>query len=47
MKFGRRSFNLDVDERAACMEALFTGSPFEEGGQPESVTNITPALSGT
>ena len=40
MKFGRRSFNLDVDERAACMEALFTGSPFEEAGQPESVTNI-------
>ena len=40
MKFGRRSFNLDVDERAACMEALFTGSPFEEAGQPESVVNI-------
>ena len=40
MKFGRRSFNLDVDERAACMEALFTGSPFEEAGQPESVANI-------
>ena len=40
MKFGRRSFNLDVDERAACMEALFTGSQFEEAGQPESVVNI-------
>ena len=40
MKFGRRSFNLDVDERAACMEALFTGSSFEEAGQPESVANI-------
>ena len=40
MRFGRRSFNLDVDERAACMEALFTGSPFEEAGQPESVVNI-------
>ena len=40
MKFGRRSFNLDVDERAACMEALFTGSSFEESDQPESVTNI-------
>ena len=40
MKFGRRSFNLEVDERAACMEALFTGNPFEEAGQPESVANI-------
>ena len=40
MRFGRRSFNLAVDERAACMEALFTGSPFEEAGQPESVVNI-------
>ena len=40
MKFGRRSFNLDVDERAPCMEALFTGSPFDEAGQPESVANI-------
>lgn len=39
-KFGRRSFNLDVEERTACMEALFTGKPFDENGQPESVVNI-------
>ena len=39
-RFGRRSFNIDVDERAPCMEALFTDSVFEEAGQPESVTNI-------
>lgn len=39
-KFGKRSFNLDVPERADCMEALFTGQPFEENGQPESVRNI-------
>jgi len=39
-KFGKRSFNLDVPERAACMEALFTGHPFEENGHPESVRNI-------
>lgn len=39
-KMGRRSFNLDVPERSACMEALFTGEPFEENGQPESVINI-------
>lgn len=39
-KVGRRSFNLDVPERTACMEALFTEEPFEENGQPESVINI-------
>ncbi len=39
-KFGKRSFNLDVPERTACMEALFTGSPFDENGQSESVINI-------
>jgi hypothetical protein len=39
-KFGRRSFNLDIEERTACMEALFTGKPFDENGQPESVVNI-------
>ena len=39
-KFGRRSFNLDVPERTACMEALFTGKIFDENGQPESVVNI-------
>ena len=39
-KFGKRSFNLDVPERAACMEALFTGQPFDENGHPESVRNI-------
>jgi hypothetical protein len=39
-RFGRRSFNLDVEERNACMEALFTGQTFDENGQPESVVNI-------
>lgn len=39
-KFGKRSFNLDVSERTACMEALFMGEPFDENGQPESVANI-------
>lgn len=39
-KVGKRSFNLEVDERTDCMDALFTGQPFEENGQPESVTNI-------
>jgi hypothetical protein len=39
-KFGKRSFNLDIAERTNCMEALFTGEPFDEAGQPESVANI-------
>ncbi len=39
-RFGRRSFNLDVEERAACMDALFTGAVFDENGQPESVANV-------
>lgn len=39
-KFGKRSFNLDVPERTACMEALFLGEAFDDTGQPESVVNI-------
>lgn len=35
-----RSFNLDVQERTACMEALFTGEKYNEKDQPESVVNI-------
>ena len=27
-KFGKRSFNLDIPERAACMEALYKGEEF-------------------
>jgi len=40
-KFGKRSFNLDVEERAACMEALFNGDAFDDNDQPESVANIS------
>lgn len=39
-KFGKKSFNLDVSERTACMEALYAGLPFEENGKSESVNNI-------
>ena len=39
-KYGRRSFNLEVPERTACMDALFTDEPFAEHEQPESVVNI-------
>lgn len=39
-KYGKRSFNLDVPERASCMEALYTGHRFDDTEQPESVRNI-------
>ena len=40
-KYGKRSFNLDIRERSACMEALLCETRFDETGQPESVINIT------
>lgn len=39
-KFGKKSFNLNVPERAACMEALFEQHSFDANDQPESVQNI-------
>ncbi|TVP79463.1 MAG: DUF262 domain-containing protein [Puniceicoccaceae bacterium] len=39
-KFGKRSFNLDVPDRTPCMEALYTGEPFDPNDQSESVGNI-------
>ncbi len=39
-RYGKRSFNLDIPERTACMEALYAGEPFDENEQPESVANI-------
>ena len=38
--FGDRDFNLAVDERAACMEALFEGTPYDPADQSESVRNL-------
>lgn len=40
-RYGRRSFNLDVSDRNACMEALFTNGPFDAADQNPSVQNIT------
>lgn len=40
VKFGKKSFNLDVPERQAVMEALFNGTEFDPSGQSESVRNI-------
>ena len=39
-KYGTRSFNINVKERTACMEALFKNNNFNETGQPESVVNL-------
>ena len=39
-KFGKRSFNLDIPERTACMEALYTGRELVAQDLPESLANI-------
>jgi hypothetical protein len=39
-RFGTRSFNLDIPERASCMEALYRGEEFAASETSESVTNI-------
>jgi hypothetical protein len=39
-KYGRRSFNLDVPERADCMDALYRQEEYVEPNPPESVANI-------
>ncbi|MGB8378770.1 MAG: DUF262 domain-containing protein, partial [Rhodanobacteraceae bacterium] len=39
-KFGKRSFNLDIPERTACMEALYKGEEFADTDAPESIANI-------
>lgn len=39
-QYGEPSFNLDIDERHACMDALFSGNSFDPAGQPESVVNL-------
>ncbi|WMT75903.1 DUF262 domain-containing protein [Bradyrhizobium sp. Ash2021] len=39
-KFGEKSFNLDVDERNPCMEALFEDTAFDPSDRSESVQNL-------
>jgi uncharacterized protein with ParB-like and HNH nuclease domain len=39
-KFGSKSFNLNVNEREKCMNALFSSESFDDNGQTESVVNI-------
>ena len=40
-KYSKRTFNIDVEERTACMEALFRGEAYDDADQSESVRNIT------
>ena len=37
---GKISFNLDVPERAQCMEALYKGEDFDDSHETESIRNI-------
>lgn len=39
-KYGQKSFNITVDERIPCMEALFQGDAFDASDQPESVQTL-------
>lgn len=39
-KYGEKSFNMNVPERADCIRALFDGQDFPVDGQPESIRNI-------
>jgi uncharacterized protein with ParB-like and HNH nuclease domain len=39
-KYAKKSFNIDVDERAKCMEALYDGQPFDASDSPEAVQRI-------
>lgn len=39
-KYGKKSFNLDVPERAPCMEALFKEEAFDPTDRSESVQNL-------
>ena len=39
-RYGQKSFNLHVDERAGCMEALYEDQPFDPTDRSESVRNL-------
>jgi uncharacterized protein with ParB-like and HNH nuclease domain len=39
-KYGQKSFNLHVEERTPCMEALYKGEPIDITGRSESVQNL-------
>lgn len=39
-KYQKKSFNLDIEERNSCMEALFEGQAFDPSDRSESVQNL-------
>ncbi len=39
-KYGKRSFNLEVEDRVPCMEAIYSKQAFDASGQSEAVVNI-------
>jgi hypothetical protein len=39
-RYSKKSFNLDIDERISCMEALFDQHLFDATDKPESVQNL-------
>ena len=39
-KYGKTTFNIDVDERTACLQAIVEDKRFDIEGHPESVQNI-------
>ena len=39
-RYGAKTFNLAVEERSSCMEALFEDEPFDPSEQSESVQNL-------
>ncbi len=38
--FGKKTFNLDVDEREECLQAILDGEEYDAGSDPESVRNL-------
>ena len=38
--FGKKTFNIDVDERKGCMHAILEGGEFDPSDEPESVRNL-------
>lgn len=39
-RFARKRFNVDIEERVQCMEALYQNGEFDDTGAPESVQNM-------
>ena len=39
-KYGQKSFNLAVDDRAACIGTLYDGRPFDTNSDSESIANL-------